>query len=75
MINNLSLANSNSHSKLINVKRFRDVNYNTSLHMAVLKNNYKFVNYFIKKKLNINKKKIKMEILHCIWLYRKEIMI
>ena len=56
VINNLILANSNSRSELINVKRFRDVNYNTNLHMAVLKNSYKFVDYFIKKKLNINKK-------------------
>ena len=55
-INNLILANSNCGSELINIKRFRDINYNTNLHMAVLKNNYKFVDYFIKKKLNINKK-------------------
>ena len=55
-INNLILANSNSTSEIINVKRFRDVNYNTNLHMAVLKNSYKFVDYFIKKKLNVNKK-------------------
>ena len=55
-INNLILANSNSRSELINVKRFRDVNHNTNLHLAVLKNNYKFVDYFIKKKININKK-------------------
>ena len=55
-INNLILVNSNSNSEIINVKRFRDVNYNTNLHMAVLKNSYKFVDYFIKKKLNINKR-------------------
>ena len=55
-INNLILANSNSRSEIINVKRFRDVNHNTNLHMAVLKNSYKFLDYFIKKKLNINKK-------------------
>ena len=53
-INNLILANSKSGFELINVKRFRDVNHNTNLHIAVLKNNYKFVNYFIKKKININ---------------------
>ena len=56
LINNLILANSTSRNELINVKRFRDVNFNTNLHIAVLKNNYKFVDYFIKKKLNINKK-------------------
>ena len=55
-INNLILANSNSRSEFINVKNFRDVNHNTNLHMAVLKNSYKFVDYFIKKKININKK-------------------
>ena len=55
-INRLILANSNSRSEIINVNRFRDTNYNTNLHMAVLKNNYKFVYYFIQKKLNINKK-------------------
>ena len=55
-INNLILANSNSCSEIINVKRFRDVNYNTNLHLAVLKNSYKFVEYFIKKKLNVNKR-------------------
>ena len=55
-INNLILANSNSRSEIINIKRFRDVNHNTNLHMAVLRNSYKFVDYFIKKKLNVNKK-------------------
>ena len=55
-INNLILANSKSGSEIINIKKFRDVNYNTNLHVAVLKNSYKFVDYFIKKKLNINKK-------------------
>ena len=55
-INNLILANSKNGSELINIKRFRDVDYNTNLHVAVLKNSYKFVDYFIKKKLNINKK-------------------
>ena len=55
-INSLILANSNSRSELINIKRFRDVDYNTNLHMAVLKNSYKFVDYFIKKKLDVNKK-------------------
>ena len=50
------MANSNSCSEIINVKRFRDVNYNTNLHLAVLKNSYKFVEYFIKKKLNVNKR-------------------
>ena len=55
-INNLILANSNSRSEIINVKSFRDVNHNTNLHMAVLKNSYKFVDYFIKKKINVNKK-------------------
>ena len=56
VINSLILANSNSRSELINIKRFRDVDYNTNLHMAVLKNSYKFVDYFIKKKLDVNKK-------------------
>jgi hypothetical protein len=55
-INSLIMANSNSRSELINIKRFRDVDYNTNLHMAVLKNSYKFVDYFIKKKLDVNKK-------------------
>ena len=55
-INKLILANSSSYSEIVNVKRFRDVNYNTNLHISVLKNNYKFVYYFIQKKLNINKK-------------------
>lgn len=55
-INNLILANSNSHSELVNIKKFRDVNYNTNLHMAILKNSYKLVDYFIKKKLDVNKK-------------------
>jgi hypothetical protein len=49
-INSLIMANCNSRSELINIKRFRDVDYNTNLHMAVLKNSYKFVDYFIKKK-------------------------
>ena len=42
-INNLILANSNSSSEIINVKRFRDVNYNTNLHLAVLKNAFKYL--------------------------------
>ena len=55
-INELILANSNSKIDLINIKKYRDTNYNTNLHRSVLKNNIKFVEYFIKKGLNINKK-------------------
>ena len=55
-INDLILANSNSRSDLINIKKFRDSNYNTNLHRSVLKNNIKFVEYFIKKNLDVNKK-------------------
>ena len=55
-INELILANSNSRLDLINIKKFRDSNYNTNLHRSVLKNNIKFVEYFIKKNLDVNKK-------------------
>ena len=55
-INDLILANSNSHLDIISIKKFRDSNYNTNLHRAVLKNNIKFVEYFINKNLDINKK-------------------
>ena len=55
-INDLIIANSNSKSDLINLKRFRDSNYNTNLHRSILKNNIKLVEYFIKKGLNVNKK-------------------
>ena len=55
-INDLILANSNSRLDLINIKKFRDSNYNTNLHRSVLKNNIKFVEYFIKKNLDVNKK-------------------
>lgn len=55
-INDLILVNSNSRSELINIKRFRDSNYNTNLHRAVLNNNTKLVDYFIKKNIDVNKK-------------------
>lgn len=55
-INDLILANSNSRIDLINIKKFRDSDYNTNLHRSVLRNNIKFVDYFIKKNLDINKK-------------------
>ena len=55
-INRLILANSNSRVDLINTKKFRDYNYNTNLHRSVLKNNIKFVEYFLKKGLDVNKK-------------------
>ena len=55
-INRLILANSNSRVDLINTKKFRDYNYNTNLHRSVLKNNIKFVEYFLKNGLDVNKK-------------------
>ena len=55
-INRLILANSNSRVDLINTKKIRDYNYNTNLHRSVLKNNIKFVEYFLKKGLDVNKK-------------------
>ena len=55
-INNLILANCNSRLDLINIKKFRDTDYNTNLHRSVLKNNIKFVDYFLKKNLEVNKK-------------------
>ena len=54
-INDLILANSNSKIDIINIKKFRDSNYNTNLHRSVMKNNIKFVEYFIKKGLDVNK--------------------
>ena len=55
-INDLILANCNSRLDLINIKKFRDSDYNTNLHRAVLKNNIKCVDYFLKKNLDVNKK-------------------
>ena len=55
-INDLIIANSNSKNDIINIKKFRDHDYNTDLHRSVLKNNIKFVKYFINKGLDINKK-------------------
>ena len=55
-INDLIIANCNSRVDIINIKKFRDSNYNTNLHRSVLKNNIKFVEYFIKKNLDVNKK-------------------
>ena len=55
-INDLILANSNSKIDIINIKKFRDKDYNTNLHRSVLKNNIKFVEYFINKGLDVNQK-------------------
>ena len=55
-INDLILANSNSKIDIINIKKFRDPDYNTNLHRSVLKNNVKFVEYFINKGLDVNQK-------------------
>ena len=55
-INALIIANSNSKIDLINIKKYRDSYYNTNLHRSVLKNNAKFVEYFIKKNDDVNKK-------------------
>ena len=55
-INDIILANSNSRVDVINIKKFRDSDYNTNLHRSVLKNNIRFVEYFIKKGLDVNKK-------------------
>ena len=54
-INDLIIANCNSRVDIINIKKFRDSNYNTNLHRSVLNNNIKFVEYFINKKDDINK--------------------
>ena len=56
ILKGMILANTNTKHEVVNLKKFRDLDYNTNLHIAVMKNSYKFVDYFIKNEININKK-------------------
>ena len=56
-INKLIIVNSRKGRKIVDIKKFVDINYNTNLHLAVLNNSYKMVEYFLQKdKSNIFKK-------------------
>ena len=65
-INDIILANSNSRVDVINIKKFRDSDYNTNLHRSVLKNNIRFVEYFINTPLHLAFKIGNKDIIHLL---------
>ena len=56
LLKGMILANTKPKHEIVNLKKIRDLDYNTNLHIAVMNNSYKFVDYFIKNKINVNKK-------------------
>ena len=54
LYNNLLMDENNRKRKIINVRNYRDENFNSNMHIAVLNNSIKLVNYFIDKNSNLN---------------------
>ena len=54
LYNNLLMDENNRKRKIINVRNYRDENFNSNMHIAVLNNSIKLVKYFIDKNSNLN---------------------
>jgi DNA-binding transcriptional ArsR family regulator len=54
LYNTLILDKNSWGSEFVKVINYRDVNFNTNLHIAVKSNSYKFVKYFLDKKISPN---------------------
>ena len=54
LYNTLLLDKNGRSSEFVNVKNYRDANFNSNLHIAVKNNSIKLVKYFLNKKLNPN---------------------
>ena len=54
LYNTLLLDKKGRGSELINVKNYRDINFNTNLHIAVKSNSIKLIKYFLEKKISPN---------------------
>jgi len=54
LYNTLKVGQNSPTNDIVKIRNYRDQNFNSNLHISVLNNSYKLVEYFLNKKLNPN---------------------